>query len=118
MGISFGNWPTLQLEAHLLIVVFPNTEIVASHDDQEQVGHWLYHRQQIALLCLLMPVWLQTRYYMFLLTIKFNRSINNRFEHPCVALKFENPQTFHVAGKSHAIQASTALIVTTPLSDK
>ena len=111
MGISFGNWPTLQLEAHLLIVVFPNTEIVASHDDQEQVGHWLYHRQQIALLCLLMA-------FPCTMFLKFNRSINNRFEHPCVALKFENPQTFHVAGKSHAIQASTALIVTKPLSDK
>ena len=46
-------------------------------------------------------------------------NILRHLEHPCVAFKFENPQTFHVAGKSHTtIQASIALTVIKHLSEK
>ena len=45
-------------------------------------------------------------------------NILRHLEHPCVAFKFVNPQTFHVAGKSHTIQASIALTVIKHSSDK
>ena len=47
-----------------------------------------------------------------------NLCIENILRHPCVAFKFVNPQTFHVAGKSHTIQASIALTVIKHSSDK